>query len=117
MHMCMARQAARVAPSRQPPPRTGKAAACAGCPNQAACASGQGAALDPDAGAIRDRMASVDYKVLVLSGKGGVGKSTLASQLAMLDGRRVRGAVGGASCTTYYRCTTTGGLQLILHIH
>jgi len=78
--------------------KAGTADGCAGCPNQAACASGQGAALDPDAGAIRDRMASVDYKVLVLSGKGGVGKSTLASQLAMLLSKG-GGAGGGRGAT------------------
>jgi Mrp family chromosome partitioning ATPase len=39
-----------------------------------------------------DRMANVKHKVLVLSGKGGVGKSTVAANLAMflaLNGRRV----------------------------
>jgi Mrp family chromosome partitioning ATPase len=75
----------------------GKADGCAGCPNQAACASGQGAALDPDADAIHERMAGIDYKVLVLSGKGGVGKSTLASQLAMLLSKG--GGAGGRGAT------------------
>ena len=75
----------------------GKADGCAGCPNQAACASGQGAALDPDADAIHERMAGIDYKVLVLSGKGGVGKSTLASQLAMMLSKG--GSAGGRGAT------------------
>eukprot|EP00608_Synchroma_pusillum_P012676 CAMPEP_0198420812 /NCGR_PEP_ID=MMETSP1452-20131203/1186_1 /TAXON_ID=1181717 /ORGANISM="Synchroma pusillum, Strain CCMP3072" /LENGTH=349 /DNA_ID=CAMNT_0044140989 /DNA_START=20 /DNA_END=1069 /DNA_ORIENTATION=+ len=61
----------------------GKAAACEGCPNQANCASGdaakQGAAA---AAAVGDRLSQVRHKILVLSGKGGVGKSTVAAQLA-----------------------------------
>jgi len=62
----------------------GKTSSCEGCPNQAKCAAGKGSELDPDFASIHDRMMSVNYKVLVLSGKGGVGKSTVASQLAML---------------------------------
>jgi len=61
----------------------GKADSCAGCPNQNACASGAGrgdaaAALAP----VVDRLASVKHTILVLSGKGGVGKSTFSCQLA-----------------------------------
>jgi Mrp family chromosome partitioning ATPase len=61
--------------------QAGKAAACAGCPNQAACATAPKGA-DPDLAAIAERLAGVRHKVLVLSGKGGVGKSTLSAQLA-----------------------------------
>ncbi len=61
--------------------QAGKAAACAGCPNQAACATAPKGA-DPDLAAISERLAGVRHKVLVLSGKGGVGKSTLSTQLA-----------------------------------
>ena len=60
----------------------GKAAACAGCPNQAVCASGQPKAPDPDIEAISQRLSAVKNIILVLSGKGGVGKSTVAAQLA-----------------------------------
>jgi Mrp family chromosome partitioning ATPase len=61
----------------------GKASACDGCPNQSACASGAGAgAPDPAVQAVKDRMAQVKHKLLVLSGKGGVGKSTTSAQLA-----------------------------------
>ena len=42
-------------------------------------------------------MAGIDYKVLVLSGKGGVGKSTLASQLAMMLSKG--GSAGGRGAT------------------
>ncbi len=61
----------------------GKASACEGCPNASACASGASAkGPDPDVAAVNERMSSVRHKVLVLSGKGGVGKSTFASLLA-----------------------------------
>ena len=61
--------------------QAGSAPSCAGCPNQAACASAP-KGPDPDAAAIADRMAAIKHKILVLSGKGGVGKSTFAAQLA-----------------------------------
>ena len=48
---------------------------------QAACASAP-KGEDPDLAAIAARLAGVRHKVLVLSGKGGVGKSTLSAQLA-----------------------------------
>jgi len=64
----------------------GKTSACAGCPNQAACASGAAgkaaSQLSGDAAAVARRLSPVRHVVLVLSGKGGVGKSTFSSQLA-----------------------------------
>lgn len=64
--------------------------ACVGCPNATACASGSGSAAaggegapTAEAAALASRMRRVRHKLLVLSGKGGVGKSTLAAQLAM----------------------------------
>jgi len=62
--------------------QAGKASACEGCPNQAACASGAGRQVDPAMEEVRERMKEVKHKILVLSGKGGVGKSTVSSQLA-----------------------------------
>lgn len=63
----------------------GKVDACDGCPNQETCASGQtksAAAQDPSTLLmINERLAGVKRKILVLSGKGGVGKSTFTSQL------------------------------------
>ncbi|KAF6164501.1 hypothetical protein GIB67_025327 [Kingdonia uniflora] len=59
----------------------GKTDSCAGCPNQEACATGP-KGPDPDLVAIAERMATVKHKILVLSGKGGVGKSTFSAQLA-----------------------------------
>jgi Mrp family chromosome partitioning ATPase len=38
--------------------------------------------VDPDLAHIERRMSLVKHKLLVLSGKGGVGKSTVASQLS-----------------------------------
>ena len=59
----------------------GKTAACEGCPNQDVCASGTSKAPDPALPFVRERMTQVKHKILVLSGKGGVGKSTFAAQL------------------------------------
>ncbi|XP_071521969.1 cytosolic Fe-S cluster assembly factor nubp1 [Panulirus ornatus] len=71
----------------------GKASACAGCPNQQVCSSGAVRAPDPDLDAVKERLASIKYKILVLSGKGGVGKSTvtamIARALALDDSREV----------------------------
>lgn len=60
----------------------GKSEACAGCPNQQACASGEARKPDPAVADVKDRLAGVKRKILVLSGKGGVGKSTVSAQLS-----------------------------------
>ncbi|XP_019850339.1 PREDICTED: cytosolic Fe-S cluster assembly factor nubp1-like [Amphimedon queenslandica] len=60
----------------------GNTSACQGCPNQSICASGAPKAPDPAIGEIESRLSSVRHKVLILSGKGGVGKSTFTTQLA-----------------------------------
>jgi len=60
----------------------GKTSACAGCPNANICASGAASAPDPAVEEIKLRMKSVKHKVIVLSGKGGVGKSTFTAHLA-----------------------------------
>jgi hypothetical protein len=59
----------------------GSAAACAGCPNQQECASAP-KGPDPSISYINDRLQQVKKKLLILSGKGGVGKSTVTAQLA-----------------------------------
>ncbi|KAJ8037543.1 Cytosolic Fe-S cluster assembly factor NUBP1-like [Holothuria leucospilota] len=60
----------------------GKASACEGCPNQNICASSKAKGPDPDIAVIKERLSSVKHKILVLSGKGGVGKTTFTSMLA-----------------------------------
>jgi Mrp family chromosome partitioning ATPase len=61
--------------------QAGKADACEGCPNQTVCAEGP-KGPDPDLPFIQERMQSVRRKILVLSGKGGVGKSTFTAGLS-----------------------------------
>ena len=56
----------------------GKAIGCRSCPNQPVCAAGAGRAVeDPTTGLVYQRLASVKNVLIVLSGKGGVGKSTV----------------------------------------
>ena len=62
----------------------GKSSACAGCPNQKFCESGEKPPQDPSIQLVADRLKSVKSVILVLSGKGGVGKSTVAAQLAYM---------------------------------
>lgn len=59
----------------------GKASACQGCPNQNICST-QPKGPDPAIEEIRERLLSVRHKIVVLSGKGGVGKSTFSAHLA-----------------------------------
>ncbi|TKA66163.1 Cytosolic Fe-S cluster assembly factor NBP35 [Cryomyces minteri] len=61
--------------------QAGKADSCAGCPNQQICATAP-KGPDPDIPAITARLSSIKHKLLVLSGKGGVGKSTFTTMLA-----------------------------------
>ncbi|PMD33274.1 protein NBP35 [Hyaloscypha variabilis F] len=61
--------------------QAGQGDACQTCPNKEICASAP-KGPDPDIPAITERLADVKHKILVLSGKGGVGKSTLTGLLA-----------------------------------
>jgi Mrp family chromosome partitioning ATPase len=61
--------------------QAGKADACGGCANQEICAADKPKGPDPALPLIRERMRHVKRKILVLSGKGGVGKSTFTAQL------------------------------------
>ncbi|KAI9815356.1 MAG: cytosolic Fe-S cluster assembly factor nbp35 [Thelocarpon impressellum] len=58
----------------------GQSDACAGCPNQSICASAP-KGPDPDLPLITARLSTIKHKLLVLSGKGGVGKSTFTTML------------------------------------
>ncbi|XP_017783555.1 PREDICTED: cytosolic Fe-S cluster assembly factor NUBP1 homolog [Nicrophorus vespilloides] len=60
----------------------GKASACAGCPNQGICASGAVKGPNPDIQLVKERLEQVQNKILILSGKGGVGKSTVTAMLS-----------------------------------
>jgi Mrp family chromosome partitioning ATPase len=60
----------------------GKASACAGCPNQQICASDVAKGPDPGIQLVKERLEQVRNKILVLSGKGGVGKSTVTAMLS-----------------------------------
>ena len=65
----------------------GKANSCAGCPNQKICSSGEAkqaaqAELNTVVPLIRDRLSHVKHIILIISGKGGTGKSTVSSTLA-----------------------------------
>eukprot|EP00074_Homo_sapiens_P099441 XP_016878741.1 cytosolic Fe-S cluster assembly factor NUBP1 isoform X1 [Homo sapiens] len=62
--------------------QAGRGASCQGCPNQRLCASGAGATPDTAIEEIKEKMKTVKHKILVLSGKGGVGKSTFSAHLA-----------------------------------
>ncbi|EAZ63297.2 nuclear ATPase [Scheffersomyces stipitis CBS 6054] len=62
--------------------QAGKDDACEGCPNQDICSSQLPKGPDPDLPHINKRLAQIDHKILVLSGKGGVGKSTFTSMLS-----------------------------------
>ena len=45
--------------------------------------TGAAKAVDPDLEKIRERLKGVKHKLLVLSGKGGVGKSTMSAQVGL----------------------------------
>ena len=71
----------------------GQGSACAGCPNQTICASTP-KGPDPDIPAISSRLSSINHKVLILSGKGGVGKSTFTMMLAYAFAMDEAGMIG-----------------------
>ncbi|KAK8118563.1 ATPases NBP35 [Apiospora kogelbergensis] len=73
--------------------QAGKADNCAGCPNQAICASAP-KGPDPDIPLISARLSGIKHKILVLSGKGGVGKSTFTSMLGHAFAMREENNVG-----------------------
>jgi Mrp family chromosome partitioning ATPase len=62
--------------------KAGKESACKGCPNQTICSSGKASLPDPAISVVAAKLSTVKRKYLVLSGKGGVGKSTVSSLLA-----------------------------------
>ncbi|KAL7443782.1 hypothetical protein ACHAXH_009591 [Discostella pseudostelligera] len=67
----------------------GKASACDGCPNKSACSSGAFSspaaisAREAEKSILQNALSNISHVILVLSGKGGVGKSTVSTQIAM----------------------------------
>lgn len=74
----------------------GRSSACEGCPNKSACSSNQIAPIESDVDfpQIQEKLSGVKYKVLVMSGKGGVGKSTVTTTLAHLSSSDLEKDVG-----------------------
>jgi len=68
--------------------QAGNAASCAGCPNQKVCQSGEAKKVDPGALEVKQKLSQVKNIILVLSGKGGVGKSTVSAQVAFAMARQ-----------------------------
>ncbi|CCW63348.1 unnamed protein product [Phytomonas sp. EM1] len=67
--------------------QAGTAPSCQGCPNAALCAATP-KGPDPDIPIIRERLQGVKHKIMIISGKGGVGKSTVSKELAFALGSR-----------------------------
>lgn len=62
----------------------GKGDACKGCPNQKICSTNASNPQPPvqEDLELQSKLSQIKHKILVLSGKGGVGKSTVSSQLS-----------------------------------
>ena len=60
--------------------QAGKNSSCEGCPNQNTCKSGElRKKMKSTKEMISEKMANIKHKIMVMSGKGGVGKSTVSS--------------------------------------
>jgi len=60
----------------------GRAEACKGCPGQSLCMNANSKGI-AEAEKLEVRMKVIKHKIVIMSGKGGVGKSTVAWQLAL----------------------------------
>lgn len=60
----------------------GLGSACQGCPNQRICSDPNKKLEDPGKALVAEAMKDVQHKLLILSGKGGVGKSTVTMLLS-----------------------------------
>lgn len=61
--------------------------ACQGCPNQRICSDPNSKKEDPGKALVAERLQDVKKKLLILSGKGGVGKSTVVMLLSRFLGQ------------------------------
>lgn len=71
----------------------GKSSACAGCPNQGACATGQ-RPVDPDEGVIADRLQNVKHKASCRRMGAPIEGTRLAGSKWEIAGRRMHGMLG-----------------------
>ena len=75
--------------------RAGKEDACNGCPNKKICSTPKDPSKVLEEDKIRQilasKMAQIKHKILVLSGKGGVGKTTTARLIAFCSSRTLPG--------------------------
>ena len=63
--------------------QAGKVSSRDGCPNQSLCASGEARTKSQQINKeVNACIGDIKHKILVLSGKGGVGKSTFSAQMA-----------------------------------
>ncbi len=64
--------------------QAGTKSACNGCPNQNNCKSGElRQKMKTTKELIHEKLSTIKHKIMVMSGKGGVGKSTVSAQLAL----------------------------------
>lgn len=69
------------------------AGGCEGCPNRGSCSKAS-SGPNPECAIIKKRLSQVRNIILILSGKGGVGKSTVCTQLAYTLSQKMKKSVG-----------------------
>jgi len=79
----------------------GKGNACAGCPNQSICSDPNKKLEDPGKALVAESLKDVRNKLLILSGKGGVGKSTVTTLLTATWPGAVRTATLASWTSTF----------------
>ena len=82
VHTKSSSRSAQIPTCPSDPSQVGSGSGCQGCPGQAFCLS-EKQAIDPLQEPLRVRLGAIKRIVLVMSGKGGVGKSSMCAQLAL----------------------------------